>query len=304
MADFFDVCISWPLSGINKHTKLRTFALVMERVNRGMQKLGRVREEWSLDEDGEIFMVGNSLLQPVITGGIPAMLKVPLKEEERTGFRLLACWDGNAAVKVYRFDADALLMERAIGERSLKRMVLSGKEEEVNRIICAVVQQLHANPCPMAPELVPLNTWFRSLADAAGREGGFFARGHAVAEQLLAVPHRVVALHGDIHHDNILDGGPRGWLVIDPKGANGERGFDYANIFCNPDLSVAGSPERLASQVGLIAALAGIPARRLMHWIIAWAALMASWMLEDGEDPVLPLTVGQIAERELGGPRE
>ena len=40
-----------------------------------------------------------------------------------------------------------------------------------------------------------------------------------------------------MHHDNILDFGERGWLVIDPKRLHGERAFDYANIFCNPDLA-------------------------------------------------------------------
>jgi streptomycin 6-kinase len=235
----------------------------------------------------------------VVSAGRPAMLKVPLKDEDHRGFRLLAAWNGMAAVKVYRFDAHALLMERATGDRSLKRMTLSGREEEVNRIICAVVQQLHANPRAMLPGLLPLHTWFQSLNVAAAREGGFFARGHAVAQQLLAAPQGQVALHGDIHHENILDGGPRGWLVIDPKGLTGDPGFDYANIFCNPDLSVAGSPERLSTQVKLIAGLTGIAAQRLLHWIIAWSALMASWMIEDGEEPVLPLTVGEIAEREL-----
>jgi streptomycin 6-kinase len=246
-------------------------------------------------------MAGNSLLQPVVAAGQLAMLKVPLKEAEHAGFRLLDAWNGTAAVKVYQYDAEALLMERATGDRSLKRMTLTGREEEVNRIICAVVKQLHAHPCTSVPGLVPLETWFRSLHAAAAREGGFFARAQFIVQQLLAAPLDPVALHGDIHHENILDGGPRGWLAIDPKGLMGERGFDYANIFCNPDLSVAGSPERLSSQVRLIAALSGISVERLLHWIIAWSALMASWMIEDGVDPVLPLTVGPIAEREVGG---
>jgi streptomycin 6-kinase len=280
--------------------KLTSIFLVMNKVNRGMDTLIRVKAEWGLVNDGEIAVVGNSLLQPVLSESRQAMLKVPLNKEEQRGFRLLACWEGSAAVKVFRYDTNALLMERAIGDRSLKQMVLSGQEEEANRIICAVVQQLHAHGCPDLPDLVPLPVWFRSLESAAGREGGFLVRGYAVAEELLAAPLDPVALHGDIHYGNILDGGPRGWLAIDPKGLTGERGFDYANIFCNPDLIIAGSPERLPKQVRLIAGWARIEVQRLLRWIIAWAALMASWMLEDGIDPVLPITVGQIAEKELG----
>jgi streptomycin 6-kinase len=271
----------------------------MNKVNRGMDTLNRVKAEWELVSDGDISFAGNSLLQPVLSEGRPAMLKVPLNKEEQRGFRLLACWEGRAAVNVFRYDAHALLMERAVEERSLKQMVLSGKEGEANRIICTVMEQLHANVCTGPPDLVPLPVWFRSLESAAGREGGFFARGHGMAKELLATPRDPVALHGDIHYENILDGGPRGWLVIDPKGLAGERGFDYANLFCNPDLTVAGSPLRLSMQARLIAEWALIEVQRLLRWIIAWAALSASWMLEDGIDPVLPITVGEIAEKEL-----
>jgi streptomycin 6-kinase len=234
--------------------KLTSKLLDMDKVNRGMEKLKRLMAEWDLANDGEVFHVGNSLLQPAVSEGRQAMLKVPLKDEERRGFRLLACWNGNAAVNVYRQDEDAILMERAMGERSLKRMVLSGKEDEANRIVCAVVERLHANPCPFLSDLVPLRVWFRSLYTAAGREGGFFARGCLVAEDLLGSSGDPVALHGDIHYDNILDVGSRGWVVIDPKGLAGERGFDYANIFCNPDLT---DERNRAEDDGVIVALPG-----------------------------------------------
>lgn len=273
----------------------------MDKVNRGMEVLGRLKVDWELSADGEIIVAGNSLLAPVVSEGRAAVLKIPLNKEEGRGFRLLSCWNGRAAVEVYRYDSRGVLMERAMGEQSLKRMVFGGEEDKANRIVCAVVAELHASPCSNLSELVPLPAWFRSLFSAAEREGGSFARGCAVARQLLATPGESVALHGDIHYDNILDGGSRGWLAIDPKGLVGERGFDYANIFCNPDLTVAGSPERLSSQVRLLAGLTGLEVERLLRWIIAWAALSASWMLEDGVDPVLPLTVGALAERELGG---
>jgi streptomycin 6-kinase len=46
------------------------------------------------------------------------------------------------------------------------------------------------------------------------------------------------ALHGDLHHENVLDFGERRWLAIDPHGLHGERFFDFANIFTNPDLMI------------------------------------------------------------------
>ena len=123
-------------------------------------------------------------------------------------------------------------MERATGERSLKQMVLSGEEEEANRTICSVVEQLHAHVCYGLADLVPLPVWFRSLETAAGREGGFFARG-LCGRLVNSWPPGViaVALHGDIHYGNILDGGPRGWLAIDPKGLVGGKGVRLCKYF-------------------------------------------------------------------------
>src|SRR3546814_13426940 len=81
--------------------------------------------------------------------------------------------------------------------------------------------------------LVPLAHWFRALNPAAATHGGILARCAATARALLAESRGTGVLHGDIHHDNVLDFGPRGWLAIDPKRLVGERGFDFANLFTN-----------------------------------------------------------------------
>jgi streptomycin 6-kinase len=64
--------------------------------------------------------------------------------------------------------------------------------------------------------------------------GGILRIAAETAADLLATQRDVVVLHGDMHHENILKFSSRGWLAIDPKGLVGERGFDYANIFCKP----------------------------------------------------------------------
>jgi streptomycin 6-kinase len=106
-------------------------------------------------------------------------------------------------------------------------------------------------------------------------------------------------LHGDIHHENVLDGGARGWLAIDPKGLLGERGFDYANILCNPDIETAGAPARLRAGVAIIAREAGLEPSRILNWALAYAGLSASWTLGDGEDASPALEIAEIAAREL-----
>jgi streptomycin 6-kinase len=109
----------------------------------------------------------------------------------------------------------------------------------------------------------------------------------------------VMVFHGDVHHGNVLDFGQGGWLVIDPKGLCGERSFDYANLFCNPDIETATTPGGMARRLELIAESAGLDRGRLLQWIVAWAGLSASWFIEDGESPDRPLNVAELAASEL-----
>ena len=166
--------------------------------------------------------------------------------------------------------------------------------------ISFVASSQNSTPCRIdAPEaLCPLTQWFRELEPAAARHGGILLKAAAAARHLLATSQEVVALHGDIHHGNILDFGARGWLAIDPKGLLGERGFDYGNIFCNPR-EMATAPGRLSRQASIVAEASGLDRTRLLQWILAYAGLSAAWFLNDGEDAELPLAVGEAAAAEL-----
>jgi streptomycin 6-kinase len=116
---------------------------------------------------------------------------------------------------------------------------------------------------------------------------------------LLASERDIVVLHGDMHHGNVLNFGSRGWLAIDPKGLVGERYFDYANIFCNPDHETATMPGRLAHQLRVVADAAHLERRRLLAWVVAWAGLSAAFSLDDGRPPDTGLRVAELAAVEL-----
>ncbi|CAM2952593.1 Aminoglycoside/hydroxyurea antibiotic resistance kinase [Legionella steigerwaltii] len=255
---------------------------------------------WHLTQDGDPIITNTSRLLPVSHKGSSAMLKIALSNEERNGGALMVWWEGEGAARIFEYKDDALLMERAVGKRSLVCMTKTGQDDEASKIICDVVSRLHAkNKKPLPATLVPLTTWFRSLHSAAIERGGIFTHAARVARELLQNPQETVVLHGDIHHQNILDSGTHGWIAIDPKGLLGERGFDYANIFCNPDWDIAARPGRLARQATVVAEAAGLERSRLMKWILAYAGLSAAWSLEDGDSPDLALFIANVAKTEL-----
>ena len=260
---------------------------------------------WRLTPDGEPFLTlyqsrPSSRLAPVIHDGAPAMLKVPVSAEERLGARLMGWYGGHGAARVLAIDDEAILLERLVGSRSLAAMARGGEDEAATRILCGVAARLHEpGAAPPPASLVPLTVWFKALPIAAERHGGVLALAWSVAQTLLASPQDEVPLHGDLHHGNVLDGGARGWLAIDPKGLLGERGFDYANMVCNPDLATATAPGALIRRARIIAAAADFDMERYLNWVLAWAGLSAAWLLNDGDDAGGALTMAGLAAAEL-----
>jgi streptomycin 6-kinase len=253
---------------------------------------------WSLTPDGEGFRTSyaKNLLLPVRQGGVPAMLKLVTGQEEIDGGALMAWWAGEGAARVLAYEGEALLLERLEGGRSLAALASEGQDDEATRIICAAAHALHApRSTPPPTGLRPLDVWFRALAPGAAAHGGVLRDSLTAAEILLADPRDTVVLHGDLHHENVLDGGPRGWLAIDPKGLVGERTYEFATTLCNPDEATAVRPGRLAQQATVVAGATRLEPLRVLRWVLAHAGVSAVWCVNDGFDPKPALRIAEIA---------
>lgn len=231
------------------------------------------------------------------------MLKLATEHEAR-GSAVMEWWDGRGAAQVWERDGGVVLLERAMGARALSAYARTENDEMATRILCQTIACLHVPRTNPPPPLVDLQEWFRDLENRASHYGGPLLRPAEVARKLLAEPREEVVLHGDIHHDNVLDFGERGWLAIDPKGLWGERAFDYANIFCNPDLAcaeppVAVRPDIFRHRLDVVVECSGLNRHRLLEWIIAWTGLSAVWFLDDNQRADIDLAVMQLAEAEL-----
>lgn len=269
-------------------------------------------DRWRLNIDGAVFQTATSILAPARTAtGQPVMLKLSHHEEERRGSALLAAWTGRGVPRVLEHDGDAVLMERATGPRSLAAMAIAGADAAATGVLCATVDVLHEASVDVLesaepPELVPLRTWFRELFAYADDLSPLHRQGADLAGSLLDDEREVVALHGDIHHGNVLDfgerehgrGHQRAWLAIDPKGLLGERAFDYCNMLCNPSPAFALEPGRLESRFALVTDAAALVPDRYARWLVAWCALSSTWHARSGDDAAAA-SVARIGERAL-----
>ena len=196
--------------------------------------LAQYRRKWGLTVDGSLSETPTSWLMPVRQRGQPAMLKILKRtSDERAAASLLRYFAGSGAVQLIAADDDGLLMERADDDVSLRTMAITGGDEQAAEILADCVRRLHAPRDHPAPRgLTALRDWFRSLF---ARQSELPVLSHCtdVARQLLANEREMTALHGDLHHDNVLHSA-RGWLAIDPKGMVGERTYEVANLLGNP----------------------------------------------------------------------
>lgn len=259
---------------------------------------------WDLRPDGPAFSTHHAQLMPVRQNGRPAMLKLTAQPDEIRGARVMTWWNGEGAAPVLAQQDGALLLARATGTGSLADMARRDQDDLASRIICKTGQALHRSR-PNPPDLVPLPIWFRELEPAAATHGGLLGTAWETARKLLGDMRDPCPLHGDLHHENILDFGAEGWLAIDPQGLWGERGFDFANIFTNPDLSdptrpVATRPGVFARRLDVISTAADLDRQRLVEWVLAWSGLSAAWFIAD-DDPMaeIDLHIASLAAAEL-----
>jgi streptomycin 6-kinase len=254
-------------------------------------------ERWSLVADGTPIETPTSNLLPVTQGGAPAMLKL-LKpsSDEGPGIAALRWFAGDGAVRVIAAEGDAVVMERAVGTRSLTAMAVGGEDEAAIRIIAGVAKALHGPRPEPPPELPTLARRFRALFEA-GPAHPVLARCAETARRLVATSQESVVLHGDLHHENVLDS-PRGWLAIDPKGVAGERAYDTANLFLNP----AGverlvlDPERALRLAAILSQELALDQARVLGFAFAHAGLSAAWCIEDGIDPRIAIEAAEMLE--------
>ena len=191
--------------------------------------------------------------------------------------------DGAGAVRLLAADGDWQMLEDA-GVRTLTHVLDRDGDAAATAIAAEVLRALHAPSDRPAAGLQTMAERFVALETAARRDGGLFSEAEACLRGLSAEAVPAQALHGDLHHDNILFGA-RGWLAIDPHGVLGDPAYDAANLLYNPldrqDLRT--DPMRARRLAEVLAPAVDRPPTAVLGYGFCHACLSAAWHLEDGD---------------------
>jgi streptomycin 6-kinase len=258
-----------------------------------IDQIARYLELWQLAPDGEPFETNASWLSYVRSAGAPAVLKIPkLDSEERLNAAALEHYGDGAAVRVLKRDAQAFLMERAVPGTELKALSLEGRDDEATHIICDLIEKLHTRPAPPGEwkKLEQLALGFDRYRKGARRHPllmpDLVNRAEATFLELCASQSERFLLHGDLHHMNILSGGSRGWLMIDPKGVIGELAYETASVLHNPipHFDMIADPKFMERRVRILSDRLRLDPTRILQWCFAKDILGHLWTIEDNHD--------------------
>ena len=219
-------------------------------------------------------------------GAQPIILKLGLDID---GFKREAAalmgFSGFGVVEILSENNGLLLLECAVPGISLKSYFPENDYQAIN-ITANVIKRLHKAPIPNTHAFPHVKDWLEALDGDLEIPLQTLQKSREIRDQLLQTSEPDVLLHGDLHHDNILQNGDE-WLVIDPKGVIGEPAYEVAAFIRNPIpelLNHADAPNIIHNRVTRFAELLELPSQRILDWCFVQAVLSWVWAIEDGCD--------------------
>ncbi len=216
----------------------------------------------------------------------PIILKLGLDIDgfKREAAALMA-FEGFGVVQVFSENAGLLLLECAVPGLSLKSYFPENEDEAIT-ITATVLKRLHNAPIPSAHAFPHIKDWLSALESPLKIPAQYLQKARQLGAHLLKTSAKEVLLHGDLHHDNILQNGDE-WVVIDPKGVIGEPAYEVAAFIRNPIpelLNHADALNIIRIRVTRFAELLELSSQRIFDWCFVQAVLAWAWALEDGCD--------------------
>jgi len=223
--------------------------------------------------------------------GRPIVLKLSFEKDELAKeVRTLTAFAGRGAVQVIEWNNE---LGAAVLERANPGTPLSSTMDDrvATEIFCEVFGRLRSPFDGEEGDFPTMQRWFEAFAryrNRFGTEGPlpehWVVRAEETLKELLRTTTETVLIHGDLHHENILQHGDGGWAVIDPKGIIGDIYFETIQYLLNYVNRDGDCDTVLSRRVAIISERLSLDRRRIARWGIARGVLEACWAVEGGAD--------------------
>jgi len=208
----------------------------------------------------------------------------------------LRAFSGFGVVQVLSENNGLLLQIHAVPGVSLKSY-FPEKDDEAISIASNIIKRLHKAPIPHLHTFPHVKDWLSALNNGLKIPTAYLQKARRLRDNLLETSSKDVLLHGDLHHDNILQNGDdesqRGsksedeWMVIDPKGVIGESAYEVAAFIRNPipGLLAHNNAQSIVNhRITCFSKALKLSKPRIINWCFVQAVLAWAWALEDGCD--------------------
>ncbi len=219
-------------------------------------------------------------------GSKPIILKLGLDIDgfKREAAALMA-FSELGAVQVLIENNGLLLLECAVPGVSLKSYFPENDDEAIH-ITANIIKRLHKAPISRVHAFPRIEDWLAALDNDLKIPAQYLQKAKKLRDHLLKTSAKEALLHGDLHHDNILQHGDD-WVVIDPKGVIGEAAYEVAAFIRNPIpelLAHDNAPNIIHNRIIRLAELLELSERRIIDWCFVQAVLAWVWAIEDNCD--------------------
>jgi streptomycin 6-kinase len=163
---------------------------------------------------------------------VPIVLKVGIRDGNLAKeAQALKIFENSGAIKLIDSTEGALFLRRAVPGNSLMEY-FPDREDESIEIAANVVRKLHSTNG--SHELfASIEELLNDLYGKWNIPDRFISKAQGMTEHLLKTTGQKTAMHGDLHHDNILCDSSE-WKVIDPAGVAGDPVYEIASFMINP----------------------------------------------------------------------
>ncbi|HEU5382002.1 MAG TPA: aminoglycoside phosphotransferase family protein [Ktedonobacteraceae bacterium] len=223
--------------------------------------------------------------------------------EEAEALRL---FQGESTVRLLEVDeeCEVFLLERLLPGTLLASLV-SEQDERATSILVSAMKHIW-RPVPDRHSFPTVEHWAKGLARLRSQYQGSYGpfpprlvqEAEALFTELCASAPTRMLLHGDLHHENVLQAGDT-WRVIDPKGVIGDPGYETGVLFYNPMPYIFHIPNLrkvLARRVDQLAEELEMERARIRGWGLAQCVLSAWWSVENDATAEPPADVLACAE--------